>query len=72
MKVRIFVRTWWRRENGRLVPGAGRKRTIGYVATEEQARAACARWFAETYGTQEEYQRTMNSHRGRRAEFERV
>lgn len=46
--------------------------TVGYVATVEEARAACRRWFVETYGTQAEYDRTLHSHRGRKCEFEAV
>ena len=46
---RIFTRTWWVANpswpNG-LEPGAGRKTTIGYAATEREARLHCAQWNA--------------------------
>lgn len=42
MAYRVFVRNWWRRENGKLVPDPGaRKTTLCKVATEEEARARC-------------------------------
>ena len=46
---RVFTRTWWQENpaypNG-LEPGAGRKKTIGYAATERDARYQCAVWNA--------------------------
>ena len=41
---RVFVRNWWRRENGRLVPDPGaRKTTLARGCTEQEAQAICAR-----------------------------
>jgi hypothetical protein len=40
---RVFVRNWWRRENGRLVPNPGaRKTTLARGLTEDGARQMCA------------------------------
>jgi len=39
---RVFVRNWWRRENGRLVPDPGaRKTTLARRCTEAEALAYC-------------------------------
>lgn len=39
---RVFVRHWWRREDGVLVPDAGaRKTTLARRCTEEEAQARC-------------------------------
>jgi hypothetical protein len=47
MAYKVFHRTWWRREGGRLVPHAGRKTIIqAHVETEEEARAICRQWNA--------------------------
>lgn len=37
---RVFVRDWWRVENGKLVPAPGARKTTLYsrVQTEEEAR----------------------------------
>lgn len=42
MSYYVFHRTWWR-SNGRggRVPGAGRKTTLGYVDTEQEALEMC-------------------------------
>ena len=41
-KYKIFTRNWWRKEKGQLVPDPGaRWKTLGYAATEEEARAMC-------------------------------
>jgi hypothetical protein len=41
---RVFVRNWWRRENGRLVPDPGaRKTTIARGCTYDEARSICER-----------------------------
>ncbi len=38
--IRVFVRNWYKRENGQLVPNfRARKTTLALVETEEQARA---------------------------------
>lgn len=48
-KYRIFTRTWWRHNpewpNG-LEPCLGRRTTIGYAQTEEEAREICKKWNA--------------------------
>lgn len=42
MAFRVFVRNWYRREGGRLVPNTnGRKVTLRVVKTEEEARSYC-------------------------------
>jgi len=42
---RVFTRTWWRRENGRLVPDPGaRKTTLATHCTEAEALALCKRY----------------------------
>jgi hypothetical protein len=42
---RVFVRNWWRWENGQRVPNSGgRKTTIATRCTEEEARAICAQY----------------------------
>lgn len=42
MTYTVFVRNWWRRENGRKVPGPGRKSILfRHVATEDRARDIC-------------------------------
>ena len=58
---RVFVRDWWRWENGIKVPNPGaRKTTLGRRMTFEEAREMCA-----------EYARTHKSgHLSRKAEFE--
>ena len=39
---RVFVRNWWRRENGRLVPDPrARKTTLSRGLTEIAARQLC-------------------------------
>lgn len=39
---KVFVRNWWRKENGKLVPDPGaRKLTLDYVSTENEAREIC-------------------------------
>ena len=39
---KVFVRNWWRIENGRLVPDpAAIKYTLDFVETEEEARKIC-------------------------------
>ena len=46
-KYRIFTRTWWRNNPNwpdGLEPHAGRKTTIGYANTEEEARSICKRY----------------------------
>lgn len=46
---RVFVRNWWRRENGRLVPDPGaRKTTLATRCTYEEALARCAE-YAKTH-----------------------
>ena len=44
---RIFTRTWWKNNpnypNG-LEPCAGRKYTINYASTQEQAREICRQY----------------------------
>ena len=49
IRFHVFHRTWWKRNkswsNG-LEPGAGRKSTIGYAKTEEEARSMCRVWCA--------------------------
>jgi hypothetical protein len=49
-RFRIFTRTWWVVNAdwpGGREPGAGRKRTIGYAATEREAQIQCNAWNAE-------------------------
>ena len=42
MSYRVFVRDWWRYENGRKVPNPGaRKTTLARVDTYEEARELC-------------------------------
>ena len=45
----VFHRTWWKRNeawpNG-LEPSAGKKSTIGFAATAEEARSMCQVWAA--------------------------
>jgi hypothetical protein len=47
MNYQIFTRTWWKKNpkypNG-LEPSPGRKYTIGYANTEEEAREICERY----------------------------
>lgn len=47
MKYRVFTRTWWTKNpkwpNGRE-PKAGRKYTLGFVYTIEEARRWCRNW----------------------------
>jgi hypothetical protein len=44
---KVFVRNWWRRENGQLVPDSGaRKTTIATRCTYEEARAICEQYRA--------------------------
>ena len=39
---RVFVRSWYRWENGKLVPNAGgRKTTLAKVKTYDEARSYC-------------------------------
>ena len=39
---KVFIRNWWRMENGQRVPDPGaRKYTLDYVNTEEEARELC-------------------------------
>lgn len=39
---KVFIRNWWRKENGKLVPDPGaRKKTLGYCDTQEEAREIC-------------------------------
>ena len=59
---RVFVRNWWRMENGQRVPDPGaRKTTLATRCTEEEARAICA-----------EYARTHKpGNLSRKAEYER-
>lgn len=58
---RVFVRNWWRVENGRLVPDSGdRKTTLARHMTRDEAYAMC-----------QEYARTHKPGRlSRKAEFE--
>lgn len=42
-----FTRTWWRIENGRKVPGAGRRHTIAKNVTRDEALAICKVWNSE-------------------------
>ena len=59
---RVFVRNWWRWENGRLVPDPGaRKTTLATRCTYDEARQLC-----KTY--QENHKPGPLS---RKAEFER-
>lgn len=41
MKYQVFIRTWWKIENGERVPNKGRKKPIRTVDTEAEARAIC-------------------------------
>lgn len=46
---RVFTRTWWKKNrNGKwpdgLEPHMGRKTTIGYTSTREEAVAMCKEW----------------------------
>lgn len=44
MTYQVFTRTWWIKNDSYpdgLEPGPGRKHVIGYVATQEEARAMC-------------------------------
>jgi len=42
---RVFVRNWWRWENGVKVPDPGaRKTTLARGCTEEEARQMCAEY----------------------------
>ncbi len=44
---RVFVRNWWRRENGRLVPDPGaRKTTLAKYTSETEALAHCLQYAA--------------------------
>ena len=49
MRFHVFHRTWWRVNsawpNG-LEPSAGKRSTIGYAKTEEEARSMCKVWCA--------------------------
>lgn len=48
MSYTVFVRNWWRIENGKRVPDPGaRRHTLGTFDTEDEARAACAEYRAE-------------------------
>ena len=38
---RIFVRSWWKAVNGKLVPHLGRKTLLAKVDTYQQARDYC-------------------------------
>jgi hypothetical protein len=38
---RTFIRTWYKRVNGQLVPHAGRKKIIDTGLTYDEARRAC-------------------------------
>lgn len=41
----IFVRNWWKMENGKKVPNPGARRTkIGTAKTAEEAREKCRQW----------------------------
>ncbi len=40
----VFVRNWYRREAGRIVPGAGRKTYLERNVSGERARAICAEY----------------------------
>jgi len=46
-QLRVFTRTWWMENaawpNG-LEPCAGKKRTIGWASSQEEARTKCAKW----------------------------
>lgn len=57
---KVFVRNWWRLENGQLVPDPGaRKTTIATRCTYDEARRIC-----------DEYRATHNPGRlSRKAEF---
>lgn len=58
----VFVRNWWRIENGIRVPHAGRKTYLRKHVTYEDARAICA-----------QYNSTHNPGRlSRKAEFEQA
>lgn len=44
---RVFVRNWWRREQGQLVPDPGaRKTTLATRCTREEALQICERYAA--------------------------
>lgn len=46
---KVFVRNWWRRENGQLVPDPrARKTTLAVGCTEEEARSICEE-YAKTH-----------------------
>jgi hypothetical protein len=48
-KYQLFIRTWWRANKlwpGGLEPYPGKKRIVGYVHTEDEARARCREWNA--------------------------
>lgn len=50
MTFHVFHQTWWKRDTsypGGRRPGAGRKTTIGYASTEEEAQSMCKAWNAE-------------------------
>lgn len=45
MAYRVFVRNWYRREGGRIVPGAGRKTVLfANVESIERVRAICSEY----------------------------
>lgn len=45
---KVFVRNWWRMENGQRVPDpSARKTTLAKRLTYEEAREMCQRWNAE-------------------------
>lgn len=40
----VFVRTWWKKVNGKLTPHPGRKKVIGRRLTIDEARQMCQNW----------------------------
>jgi hypothetical protein len=40
----VFVRNWYRRESGRIVPGAGRKTYLERKVTYAEARRLCEQY----------------------------
>jgi hypothetical protein len=40
----VFVRNWWRMENGKRVPGAGRKTYLRKHVTYSDAREICRQY----------------------------
>lgn len=64
-KFRVFRRTWWA-DKACTRPHAGRKFTVCYTATAEEARAECHSRGLMAYGS------TMRGPRGAAYEFEAV